>query len=143
MAVHFDLGEVDLNNSHIGGSLTFGAGKFHSSAAALEYGSLRAAVDISGATVNGSVGMCCSFEAQGMVVLQTEPWARNSQFMAGHFNNPGGVALNALAARIGGDVFLSELNLGTIRRLIFEATVGSSPLLQHISQKFTCAKAEG
>ena len=103
-------GEVDLNNSHIGGSLTFGTGKFHSSAAALEYGSLRAAVDISGATVNGSVAMCCSFEAQGMVVLQTTTVGQGLQCMAGHFNNPGGVALNALAARIGGDVFLSELD---------------------------------
>ncbi len=45
-----------------------------------------------------------------MVVLQTATVGQGLACAAGHFNNPGGVALNALAARIAGDVFLSELD---------------------------------
>ena len=103
-------GEVYLEGARIGGLLCFGGGRFHSSPAPLGEieAELRKAIDIEDVTVKGVVRMCCGFESQGAVVLRGANIGGALQCNGGHFINPGNVALLALSASIGGDVYLSE-----------------------------------
>ena len=103
-------GEVYLQGARIGGLLCFGGGRFHSSAAPLSgvQAEIKAAIDIADIAVKGAVRMCCGFESQGAVVLRGANIGGALMCNGGRFINPGNVALQALSASIGGDVYLSE-----------------------------------
>jgi hypothetical protein len=103
-------GEVYLQGARIGGVLCFGGGTFHSSPSPLSevQAEIRAAIDMPDIAVKGAVRMCCGFESQGAVDLRGAKIGGALQCNGGHFINPGNVALLALSASIGGDVYLSE-----------------------------------
>jgi hypothetical protein len=100
-------GEVYLPGARVDGTLSFGAGRFHRSAASPEEGNLPAALDLHEAAVKGGAVMCCGFEAHGAVILD-RAIVGYLGCTGGHFINPGGPALTALSATVQGDVYLSE-----------------------------------
>ena len=106
-------GEVDLDSAQIGGGtgLTLGFAKFHKSAKPLVggYTGPPPAVYLSDISVKGGVVLGFSSEFDGPVVLDRAKISRDLMCSAGHFSNPGGVALSALSAKIDGDAYLTNV----------------------------------
>lgn len=107
-------GEVDLEAAQIGGAggLTLGFARFHTSPSELAVGhpGPNAALFLAEVSVRGGVYLCCGAEYDGAVVLDSAKIGGMLFCSAGHFINPGQVALSALSASIDGDVYLTHLD---------------------------------
>ncbi len=107
-------GEVDLEAAQIGGAggLTLGFARFHTSPSELAVGhpGPNAALFLAEVSVRGSVYLCCGAEYDGAVVLENAKIGGMLFCSAGHFVNPGQVAISARSASINGDVYLTHLD---------------------------------
>jgi|SRR5215469_1449860 len=105
-------GEVYAPAATVDGDFSFRGGRFHSSKIELGIGGEPfgpgAAIDLSGARIKGNVTMCCDLRAKGRVTLDGSDIDKDLLLFAGHFTNPGNVALDALGAKIGESVVMSE-----------------------------------
>ena len=103
-------GRVDLWGARVDGTMFFGGGKFHASAAPVIIDpeqQLKIALDLRAVAVKGYVVIGFGFESQGAVLLEGATIGGRLICMGGHFINPGNVALTANSASIGGDVSLA------------------------------------
>jgi hypothetical protein len=103
-------GEVNLEDSRIGGIAGFAGGHFRSTPPnEMPPGQLEAAIDLWGATIGGALYLCCGLQAQGPVVLHSTKVQGLLTLANAHLYSHTGPALDALALSVGGDVYLSEI----------------------------------
>jgi hypothetical protein len=119
LVVHSDLdmanvhssGEVLIEGARIDGDLNLaGANLRHSAVEMLSWSApFKAALDAAGVVVGGAAKLCCGFESDGAVLLQSASINQGLSMWGARLSNPGNVALDALMADIPGGVALGGI----------------------------------
>jgi len=119
LVVHSDLdmanvhssGEVLIEGARIDGDLNLGGANLHHSKVEMLSWSapFKAALDGAGVVVGGAARICCGFESDGAVLLQSASINQGLLMWGARLSNPGNVALTAIDADIPGGVALGGL----------------------------------
>jgi len=116
VVIHGDLdmanvhssGEVLIEGARIDGDLNLrGTNLHHSKVEMLPWSApLKAALDAAGVVIGGAANICCGFESDGAVLLQSASIKQGLLMWGAHLSNPDNVALSAAMADIPGGVGL-------------------------------------
>jgi hypothetical protein len=116
VVVHNDLdlpnvhssGEVLIEGARIDGDLNMrGANLHHSEVEMSSWAApFKAALDAAEVVIGGAANICCGFESDGAVLLQSASIKQGLLMWGAHLSNPDNVALSALMADIPGGVAL-------------------------------------
>jgi hypothetical protein len=111
MADVHSLGEVLIEGARIDGDLNLaGANLHHSAVEMLSWSApFKAALDAAAVVVGGAAKICCGFQSDGAVLLQSASINQGLLMWGTRLSNPGNVSLNALDADIPGGVALGGI----------------------------------